>query len=312
MNILVTGGAGFIGSHVVDALIAAGHRVSIVDNLCKTGGGCVENVNPDTHRFHEIDIRDDRLASVFEKEKPEIVCHLAAQSSLSISTREPDYDADVNVMGTLKLLAHCVQHSVRKVIFASSSAIYGIIEQMPIHEDTPKSPPETPYGVAKLAVEGYLHVWRQIFGLDFTIFRFGNVYGPRQNPNMENGVIAIFADAILGERSVRIDGDGEQSKDYVYVGDIARAHVLALEHGGGEAYCLGTRRATSVNWLYERLAELIGHGTDVRHAPQRVGDVLWFSFDCSKAKRDLGWEPKVDLETGLKLTVEHYRRNREG
>jgi UDP-glucose 4-epimerase len=305
MKVLVTGGAGFIGSHVVDVMIEAGHQVSIVDSLWKRGGGKLENLNPEA-QFYAVDVRDPGLADVFEAECPEVVCHLAAQHSVSISTEVPAYDADVNILGLINLLQTCVRCGTRKVVFASSAATYGAVEEMPVHETTPQWP-ESPYGISKLASEHYLRCWQRLHDLDFTALRYGNVYGPRQDPSGEAGVIAIFTSAILHKEPVRIDWDGEQCKDYVYVRDIARANLLALDHGSGEAYCIATGTGTSVNRLYRHLTDIVGHDVAIRHAPKRPGDIRLSYFDCSKAREELGWEAEVDLETGLRRTVQHYR-----
>jgi UDP-glucose 4-epimerase len=302
---MVTGGAGFIGSHVVDALIEAGHQVSIVDSLWKRGGGRLENVNPKA-QFYVVDVRDSGLADVFEAEQPEVVCHLAAQHSVSVSAELPAYDAQVNVLGLINLLENCVRYKTHKVIFASSAATYGTTERMPVDEETPQLP-ESPYGVTKMVSEHYLRVWNKMYGLDFTILRYGNVYGPRQDPSGEAGVIAIFTNAILSGEAVRIDWDGEQSKDYVYVRDIARANVLALTQGDGEVYCIATGEGTSVNALYRHLTEVTGNKVDVVHAPKRPGDIRVSIFDCSKAERELGWKAEIGLREGLQLTVDHYR-----
>jgi UDP-glucose 4-epimerase len=305
MKVLVTGGAGFIGSHVADVLVEAGHQVAVVDSLWEMGGGRREHVNPQTVFYH-MDVRDARLAEVFEQEKPEVICHLAAQHSVKISTDEPAYDADVNILGLINLLQNAVQFGARKVVFASSGATYGTVENMPVSEDTPQHP-ESPYGITKLASEYYLRYWKEMHGLDFTALRYGNVYGPRQDPNGEAGVIAIFARAILQNRPIRIDWDGEQQKDYVYVRDVARANLLALQAGGGEAFCIATGQGTSVNTLHRKLVELTGNEVEVVRAPKRPGDIYLTYFDCSKAAAGLGWEPQVGLEEGMRNTVNYFR-----
>ncbi len=305
MKVLVTGGAGFIGSHVADVMVEAGHRVSIVDNLWKRGGGKLKNLNPQA-RFYAVDVRDPGLADVFEAERPEVVCHLAAQHSVSISTELPAYDADVNLLGLINLLQMCVRYGTRKVVFASSAATYGVVEEMPVHEGTVQRP-ESPYGITKMASEHYLRCWERLYGLDFTALRFGNVYGPRQDPSGEAGVIAIFTNAILSKEPVRIDWDGRQCKDYVYVRDVARAHLSALTEGSGEVYCIATGVGTSVNDLYRHLTDIVGYKVDIQRAPKRPGDIRVSYFDCTKAREQLGWEAEVDLAEGLRLTVECYR-----
>jgi UDP-glucose 4-epimerase len=305
MKVLVTGGAGFIGSHVVDVLIEAGHQVSVVDNLWERGGGRLENINPKA-TFYKVDIRDENLAEVFQKEQPEIICHLAAQHSVKISTEDPVHDADVNILGLINLLQNATRSGVRKIIFSSSGATYGTVEQMPVDETTVQHP-ESPYGTTKMASESYLRFWKNMHGLEFTILRYGNVYGPRQDPLGEAGVIAIFARQILLKESVRIDWDGEQQKDYVYVRDVANANLLALEAGDGEVYCIADGKGTSVNALYRSLVKEIAHEVEIRRAPKRPGDIYLTYFTCSKAARELGWKPEVGLEEGLRLTVDFFR-----
>lgn len=307
MKILVTGGAGFIGSHVVDGLLEAGHDVCIVDNLWERGGGKRENIHP-AAKFYKIDIRDAALSEVFRKERPEVICHLAAQHSVKISTEDPVHDANVNILGLINLMQNATQFGARKIVFSSSGATYGTVEKMPVDETTVQHP-ESPYGITKMASESYIRFWKDMYGLDFTILRYGNVYGPRQDPLGEAGVIAIFARQILLKDSVRIDWDGEQQKDYVYVGDVARANRLALTAGDGETYCIADGKGTSVNTLYQNLVQEIGHEVEIRRAPKRPGDIYLSYFDCSKARRELAWEPQVGLAEGLRLTVNWFREN---
>jgi UDP-glucose 4-epimerase len=305
MKILVTGGAGFIGSHVVDTLIEVGHQVVIVDNLWEHGGGKIENVNPGAG-LYKMDIRAPDLQKVFAEEQPDIVCHLAAQHSVKISTDNPTHDADVNILGLINLLQNATRFGVRKIIFSSSGATYGTVEKMPVDEDTPQQP-ESPYGITKMASELYLRFWKNMHGLDFTILRYGNVYGPRQDPLGEAGVIAIFTRQILLKEPVRIDWDGEQQKDYVYVGDVARANQLALTAGDGETYCIAAGKGTSVNTLYQKLVSEIGDPVEVRRAAKRPGDIYLTYFDCAKAFRELGWKAEIGLEEGLHRTVNSFR-----
>jgi UDP-glucose 4-epimerase len=306
MRILVTGGAGFIGSHIVDQCIAAGHEVAIVDNLWEEGGGKEGNLNPKARFFH-ADITDEaRLQSIFDEIRPEVVSHQAAQHSVAISTRDPRLDARVNVLGLLNVLTNCTRAGTRKIIFASSGATYGTPARLPIDEEVPQRP-ESPYGITKMVAEYYLRYWQEANNLTYTALRYGNVYGPRQDPNGEAGVIAIFAKRFLDHNTVRIDWDGEQKKDYVYVEDVARANLLAIEHGDNDIFCLGTGRAASVNELYQVLAKITGYKPEVIRAPKRPGDIYLAYFDCSKAERVLGWKPQVTLEEGIEKTVEFFR-----
>ncbi len=302
MKIVVTGGAGFIGSHVVDAYIAEGHEVIIIDSLWEEGGGRLKNVNPQA-RFYQLDIRSAEAVELIVRERPDILNHHAAQHSVKISTDKPRLDADVNVMGLLNLLEACVKAGTRKVIFAGSGASYGTVEHLPITEETPQRP-ESPYGITKMVTEHYLRYYQQAKGLSYTIFRYGNVYGPRQDPTGEAGVIAIFANRILQGLEVRIDWDGEQQKDYVYVGDVAAANVAALTGGDDDVFCIASGRGTSVNELYRQLCEIIGRSVNVVRAPRRPGDIYLSYFDCSKAKRVLGWQPRMKLRDGLQHVVD--------
>src|SRR5215467_14660073 len=268
MRILVTGGAGFIGSHIVDLYLAAGHEVAVIDNLWKHGGGKEVNINPRAS-LYRADITDEAAVErIFNEVRPEIVNHHAAQASVAISTRDPLLDARINVSGLLNVLTNCTRSSTKKIIFASSGATYGTPYQIPVNEETPQRP-ESPYGITKLVAEHYLRYWYAASGLRYTILRYGNVYGPRQDPNGEAGVIAIFAKRILTHEPVRIDWDGEQQKDYVYVGDVARANLLALDHDDSDTFCIATGKGTSVNEIYRALTKIIGYEVEIMRAPRR-------------------------------------------
>jgi UDP-glucose 4-epimerase len=306
MRILVTGGAGFIGSHIVDQCVAAGHEVAVVDNLWSEGGGKEQNLNPGAH-FYRADITDEAtLRSIFDEVKPQIVSHQAAQHSVAISTKYPQLDAKVNVLGLLNVLSNCTRVGTRKIIFASSGATYGTPASLPITEETPQRP-ESPYGITKMVAEHYLRYWHEANGLNYTALRYGNVYGPRQDPNGEAGVIAIFAKRFLNHESVRIDWDGEQKKDYVYVEDVARANVLAMERGDNDIFCIGTGHGTSVNEIYRILAEITGYKPEIVRSPKRPGDIYLAYFDCRKAEEKLGWKPQVSIREGIEKTVEFFR-----
>jgi UDP-glucose 4-epimerase len=305
MRIVVTGGAGFIGSHIVDGFLAAGHEVVVVDNLWNHGGGRRENIDPRASFIH-LDVRDEGLERVLREVKPEVVCHHAAQHSVAIGTRDPRFDAGVNVSGLLNVLEAAVASGTRKVLFASSAATYGDVDKQPVDENTPQRP-VSPYGITKMVAEHYLRFYKSEHGLDFTAFRYGNVYGPRQDPNGEAGVIAIFIGKFLARESVRIDWDGEQTRDYVYVADVVRANLIGLDKGSGEVFVIGTGVKTSVNQIYEALAEATGVQPIIERAPRRAGDMREIYFRIAKAERDLGWRPQTDLRAGLRETVAFFR-----
>jgi len=307
LRIIVTGGAGFIGSHIVDRYIEAGHDVVVVDNLWEHGGGRRENLNPRTSFIH-MDIRDPELLRVFQDFKPEVISHHAAQHSVAISARDPLFDAQVNVVGLLNVLGNAVKAGCRKVIFASSGATYGTPDRLPMDERTPQRP-ESPYGISKMVAEHYLRFFKQQHGLDFTSLRYGNVYGPRQDPNGEAGVISIFIGKFLAKSGVRIDWDGEQTRDYVYVKDVAEANLLALERGSGECLCIGTGKRTSVNQIYLSLKNITGFEAPVTHAPQRPGDVRDAQFNPARAREILGWTSQTKLLDGMRETVEFFRKS---
>ena len=305
MRIIVTGGAGFIGSHIVDAYLNAGHEVLVLDSLWEHGGGRRINV-PERANFIHMDIRDEGVARIFHEFKPQVVSHHAAQHSVAISSRDPKYDADVNVMGMLNVLDAGVKNGVKKVIFASSGATYGTPDRLPMDETTPQRP-ESPYGITKMVAEHYLRFYKNEKGLDFTALRYGNVYGPRQDPNGEAGVIAIFIGKFLKHQGVRIDSDGEQTRDYIYVKDIAQLNVLALDHGSGGCYAIGTNTRTSVNDIYRALVDISGFEAPVTKAPRRPGDARDAQFDASRAKKELGWKAQTKILDGMRETYDYFR-----
>ncbi|MBI4277434.1 MAG: SDR family oxidoreductase [Armatimonadetes bacterium] len=303
MKILVTGGAGFIGSHVVEAYLATGHAVAVVDTLAT---GRRENLPPGV-RLHQVDLRDEALDGVFAEERPEVVNHHAAQASVAVSLRDPRGDAAVNVIGGLCLLELCVRHGVRRVIYASTGgAIYGDAASLPTDERHPAAP-SSPYGVAKYALEQYLHAFRVMHGLPSVTLRYANVYGPRQDPHGEAGVIALFIHAMLRGEQPTVFGDGAQTRDFVGVEDVARANVLALQSDAAGVFNIGTGVETSVNDLFARLAALTGSPGRPARAPARPGEVYRSVLDVRLAAERLGWTPQVSLQEGLHRTVDWFR-----
>jgi UDP-glucose 4-epimerase len=306
VRIVITGGAGFIGSHVADAYCAAGHDVLVIDSLWEHGGGRRANIPENVSLVH-MDIRDDAIGRVFADFAPEIVSHHAAQHSVAISTRDPVYDAQINVIGLLNVLEFAQKSGVRKVIFASSGATFGTPEKLPITDDTPQHP-TSPYGITKMVAEDYLRFYKASRDLDFTALRYGNVYGPRQDPNGEAGVISIFIGKFLAREPVRIDWDGEQTRDYVFVEDVARVNLAALDRGSGGCYVIGTGVRTSVNQIYRQLVELTGFDAPVERGPQRPGDARNAQFDATRARLDLEWTPAIALPDGIRATYEYFER----
>ena len=305
MRILVTGGAGFIGSHVVDAYVAAGHEVAVLDNF-STGNETSLNTAAEVHR---VDLRDQAaVEKVVASFRPEIVNHHAAQSEVPKSVADPGLDAHINIVGGLNLLKASVDHKVKKVIFISTGgALYGEPDVVPADEDHPVRP-LSPYGTSKFSFEQYLGTFKRTFGLEFTVLRYANIYGPRQDFYAEEGrVVAIFASRMLERKPVTIDGDGEQSRDMLHVGDAATANLAALERGEGEIFHVSTGVPVSVNDLFRKLAILTDYKIAPNHGPRRKGDVYRIALNNTRARRDLGWEPRVSLEEGLSLTVDYFR-----
>ena len=294
MRAAVTGGAGFIGSHVVDALVERGDEVHVVDNLAT---GRRENLNPQA-TLHERDIREP-LDDLFAELRPEAIVHLAAQADVGTSVERPLFDAEVNVVGTLNVLEAARPHGAQVVFSSTGGAIYGECER-PAREDDERRP-LSPYGTAKLAAEEYLATWNRLHGTRHVALRFANVYGPRQLAKLEGGVVAIFTDRLRAGEPVTIFGDGEQTRDYVYVGDVVRAVLAALGREGG-VYNVGTGTETSVNELFEQCRRVAGVEAEASHAPARAGDVLHSVLDVSRSERELGWRPETPLAEGLRLT----------
>ncbi len=304
-KVLVTGGAGFVASHIVDRLIELGHQLIVVDNLAT---GHRENVNP-AARFYELDVRDPEFARLILTECPEVINHHAAQTMVRASTEQPVYDAQVNVLGLLNLLQAATQARVRKVIFASSGGtIYGTCQDLPIRESEPFNP-ESPYGISKAASEFYLRYYSSAWGLTFSALRYANVFGPRDTTSSEH-VITVFINRLLSGQAPTIHWDGEQAKDYIYVNDVVEANVLAMEHGDNEAFNIGSGSPVSVNQIYSVLAEAIGVRIAPEHGPRRIGDVRLFYFDCTKAKAELNWMPRTSFAEGIELTLAWYRSKR--
>mgnify|MGYP001462205268 FL=1 len=307
MRILVTGGAGFIASHVSDRLLALGQRVAIVDNLST---GKRENL-PAEAVFYEVDIRDKALDKVFEEEKPQVVIHHAAHANVTESVRNPGYDASVNIGGSINLFESCVKHDVEKIVFASTGgALYGEACYLPADESHPIDP-VSPYGVSKYAVEHYLYAYRENHGMEYVVLRYPNVYGPRQDPHGEAGVVAIFSLQLLSGQRPTIFGDGEKTRDYCYVSDIVDANVLALNYEGTGTFNLGRGIEISDLEVFETVQDVIGSSIEPNYAPVRPGEVEHIALDASKAERDMGWKWKMDLVDGVAEAVKYYREASE-
>ncbi|MEM7536534.1 MAG: NAD-dependent epimerase/dehydratase family protein [Chloroflexota bacterium] len=312
MNVLVTGGAGFIGSHVVDALIAAGHRVVIVDTL-RTGHRA--NV-PAEATLYEVDIRDkEALDKIFVDEKIEAISHQAALANVRESMSNPQEYAEVNVMGTLNLLELARIHNCQKIVFASTGgAVYGeghseTEEKLPFSESSWPQPKDN-YGATKLSMEYHFDLYHQNYGLPYVALRYPNVYGPRQDSKGEAGVVAIFTGAMLNGQPTKITGDGKQTRDFIYVGDIARANVLALESDATGIFNVGTGVPTDINMVHEVLSDVIAYELEVEYIERPVGEVLATYLDSSKAKDELGWEAEVSLLEGLSNTAQWFQQEK--
>jgi UDP-glucose 4-epimerase len=301
MKVLVTGGAGFIGSHVVDKLLGNNFEVVVVDDLST---GHEYNLNS-AATFYKVDIRSPQMAEIFKKECPDFVDHHAAQMDVRKSVADPLFDADVNVRGSINLIECARQYGIKHFVYISTGgAVYGEPVYLPCDEDHPINP-ICPYGASKHSVEHYLYMYHTNYGLNYTVLRYPNVYGPRQDPHGEAGVVAIFTGKMLKGEQCVINGDGENTRDYVYVGDCTQGNLLALtvEHKSG-IYNLGSGIPTSVNQIFQTLKKITGYPLPEMHGPAKLGETRYIYLKADKAQRELGWQPTWDLEKGLKHTVE--------
>jgi UDP-glucose 4-epimerase len=300
---MVTGGAGFVGSNLADRLVEEGHEVVVLDDL---SSGKRDQV-PASANFYRMELDNRWLDRVVEREKPEAVIHLAAQISVRRSVEDPVFDARVNILGSIGLMEACRAHGVGRFIFTSTGgAIYGDVDQLPTPETYPAAP-ISPYGTSKLCVEHYLHCFREIHDFSSAALRLSNVYGPRQDPHGEAGVVAIFSRALLEGRTPTINGDGLQTRDYVYVGDVVEAFMRALGSQVQGSFNVGTGTETTVNQLYQEVARAVGAGAAAEHGPARPGEQRRSSVDHARIRTELGWEPKIQLAEGIGLTVDYFR-----
>jgi UDP-glucose 4-epimerase len=303
VKVLVTGGAGFIGSHVVDAYHAAGHDVVIVDDLST---GRRANINP-AAKFYQVDIRDPQLADIFEEERPDYVNHLAAQVDVRRSVAEPMFDAEVNILGSLNLLECVRKFPISRLIYVSTGgAVYGEPEYLPCDEAHPIRP-ICQYGASKFIVEKYLHMYRLNHGVDYAVVRYPNVYGPRQDPHGEAGVVAIFAGRMLSGEQVVIHGDGDQQRDFVYVGDCVLANLLITEAETDGTFNVGSGRGTTVNELFRELRDIIDYQLEPIYGPPKTGETRKIYLSAEKARSQLGWRQTRNLKEGLQETVNFLR-----
>ncbi|WP_295788429.1 NAD-dependent epimerase/dehydratase family protein [uncultured Veillonella sp.] len=302
MNIIVTGGAGFIGSHLVDRLLADQHEVLVIDNLST---GSRDNVNSKA-QFVEMDIRSAELESLFKEFKPQYVFHEAAQTMVPISMADPALDCDVNLMGLINVLNACVAAKVEKIIMPSSAAVYGDLTSLPLDE-TMTGHPASFYGLTKLTTESYLRLYEENFGLPYICFRYANVYGPRQGHGGEGGVISIFCEQLQQGQELVVFGDGDQTRDFVYVADVVAANMLALEHPDiTGVYNVSTETSTSLNELIVAFEQVVGHPITVQHEPARIGDIKHSLLSIKKVARDLSYKPSIELLEGLKETFKYF------
>ena len=303
---LVTGGAGFIGSHVVDALIRRHIKVYVVDDLSR---GRKENINPNAH-FIKLSIASPQIPKLLKRMKPDVIFHLAAQMDVQKSLKNPPQDAQVNILGTLRLAHEAAKLGVKKFVFSSTGgAMYSDQGRPPFGEHVPAEP-ISPYGISKRAAEMYLAFLQEMHGMPYVALRYANVYGPRQRHDGEAGVIAIFGGCLLSGKQAVINGDGKQTRDYLYVDDVVRANMLAMNRSVSGIFNIGTGKQASVNALFRKLRKIAKSDMPERHAPACSGEVFRTALNCKKAKKELGWTPRIDLDTGLVKTMKWLKKNR--
>lgn len=302
-KILVTGGAGFIGSHIVDRLIKEGHKVVVIDNLST---GKKENLNKKAN-FYKIDIQNQKISQIFKKEKSEIVFHYAAQIDVRKSVKNPIENAKINILGSLNLLENCKRYKIKKFIFASTGgAIYGETNVIPTPE-TYSEYPLSPYGIEKLTIDKYLNYYYRVFGLPFISLRLANVYGPRQNSKGEAGVIAIFCDKMLSGKQPIINGDGKQTRDFIFVEDVVEANILALKKNKVGIFNICTGKETDINTIFRKLKKLTRSSCREIHGVAKHGEQKISCLDYSKVKKELGWQSRYSLEEGLEKTIKWFK-----
>jgi len=305
LKILVTGGAGFIASQIADAFINDGHKVVIVDDLST---GFEKNINPKA-KFVKANICDKNLNKLFEEEKFDVVNHHAAQMDVRRSVKDPEFDATTNILGTINLLQNCVKYGVKKFMFASTGgAVYGEQDYFPADEKH-NTQPKSPYGISKLAVEKYLYFYKSEFDLNYSILRYANIYGPRQNAMGEAGVVAIFSTKLLKGEQPIINGHGKQTRDYVFVGDVVKANLLLLNDIDSDIFNVGTTIETDVNQLFNYLNNITGAGKEEKHGPAAAGEQMRSVITSEKMFKKFGWKPSTKLEDGLKITVDFFKNN---
>ena len=303
MEVLVTGGAGFIGSNIVDGLIEAGRQVIVVDNLST---GKKENLNEQAE-FYNLDIRDQKLKEVFKENDISHVIHHAAQIDVQHSIKDPLADAQNNILGTINLLEGCREYNIEKIVYASSAAVYGEPDYLPVDEKHPIKA-MSPYGISKHTPEHYIRMYGELYDLKYTIFRYANVYGPRQDSKGEGGVVSIFVDKMLAKERPMIFGDGEQTRDFIYVADLVKANLMALVQGDNVLVNISTESRDSVNDLVDYLNQILPYNLKPIYKKARQGDIRHSSLANTKAKQLLGWTPDYDFKLGLKQTIEYYSK----
>lgn len=302
MKILVTGGAGFIASHIVDKLIEKQHEVVIIDNLST---GKTENINPKAKFYKEDIVNNENIKAIIEKETPEILIHHAAQIDVQKSIKSPSKDALINIVGTINLLECCRDYGVKKIIYASSAAEYGEPTKLPITTNHPANPISF-YGISKHTPTHYIQVFSQLYNIKYTILRYANVYGIRQDPKGEGGIISIFIDRYLKGETPVIYGDGEQTRDFIYVEDVAEANLAAINYGGNRTYNISTMKNISVNELVKIFETISEKKMKIEYASERKGDIKHSTLDNRASIQELSWKPKYSFEDGLKKTYEYY------